>query len=155
MRFVFAVPALASAFLIALGPAAAQEWRSTGRGEGARAFFAKGGRPAGVQVACLSGGRLEITAAGNGARFPADRPVTLVLSVDGTAFSGEARVEPEAAGGGSRFVRVAEAGEAATLLAALKRGRGVEVSSPAGFMRLPLAGSGRALGALAPSCAGP
>ncbi|WP_061937482.1 hypothetical protein [Aureimonas sp. AU22] len=137
------------------GSAVAQEWRSTGKGEGGAAFFSRDGRPAGARITCLPGGRIAITAAGNGARFPADRPVTLVISVDGMGFSGEARVEPEGPGGGSRFVRVVESGETAAILAALKRGKSVEVSSPAGFMRLPLRGSGKAISALAPVCASP
>ncbi|WP_279482696.1 hypothetical protein [Aureimonas sp. SK2] len=145
--------AVLTAVLLAAGGAAAQEWRSAGTGEGARAFFAKGGRPAGVEIACLSGGRLDVTAAGNGARFPRDRVVTLVLSIDGAAFVGPARVEDEATGGGSRFVRPVAADEAGALLAALRKGRSLEVSSPAGFMRLPLTGSGRALAALGPACA--
>ncbi len=149
MRLAVAVFAL----LVATDAVSAQQWQSAGRGEGARAFFAKNGRPAGVEIACRPDGRLAVTAAGNGARFPTDRPVTLVLSVDGLAFAGEARVEAEPQGGGSRFVRVMQPGEAQALVAALKRGRNVEVSSPAGFIRLPLGGSGRALGALGPVCA--
>ncbi len=145
--------AILVALLLAAGSAGAQEWRSAGMGEGARAFFAQGGRAAGVEIACLPGGQLEVRAAGNGARFPRDRDVTVVLSVDGTAYAGSARVEDEARGGGSRFVRTVAREEANALLAALRRGRSVEVSSPAGFIRLPLTGSGRALGALAPGCA--
>ncbi len=83
-----------------------------------------------AEIACLSGGRLGVTAAGNGARFPADRPVTLVLSVDGMAYAGEARVEPE--GPGALALRAHREGkDAASLLAALKRGKSLEVSGPA------------------------
>ncbi|WP_294645101.1 hypothetical protein [uncultured Aureimonas sp.] len=151
MRVFFVLLVLAGSTV----PALSQEWRASGRGEGARAYFTLKGRPAGAEIACLSGGRLGVTAAGNGARFPADRPVTLVLSVDGMAYAGEARVEPEGAGGGSRFVRTVEGKDAASLLAALKRGKSLEVSGPAGHVRLPLTGSGRAIAALAPACAGP
>lgn len=151
MRVFFVLLVLAGSTV----PALSQEWRASGRGEGARAYFTLKGRPAGAEIACLPGGRLGVTAAGNGARFPADRPVTLVLSVDGMAYAGEARVETEGAGGGSRFVRTVEGKDAASLLAALKRGRSLEVSSPAGHVRLPLAGSGRAIAALAPACAAP
>ncbi len=101
-----------AALLAAASVAHAQEWRSSGKGEGARAFFAKGGRAAGLEIACLPGGRLKVTAAGNGARFPADRTVTLVISVDGMAYAGQARVEAEPTGGGSRFVHVADPSEA-------------------------------------------
>ncbi len=151
MRIVLACFCLVAA----VQGAAAQQWQSAGKGEGARAFFSQGGKPAGIEIACRSGGRLAITAAGNGARFPADRPATLVLSIDGMAFSGEARVESEPRGGGSRFVRETDAGEASALLSALKRGKSLEVSSLAGFMRLPLGGSGRALGAFGAACGAP
>ena len=137
--------------LAAFSPAAAtaQEWRA----DGARAGFAVSGRLAGLVFECAPGGALRTVVAGNGARFPEERDMTLVLSVDGVARLSSVRAEPDPSGG-SRFVRLDPKAEIEPLLAALRRGRVLEVSSPAGTTTLPLKGSERALTQLLARCAG-
>lgn len=154
-------PALCGLFLLALGAAslagegaaAAQEWRSAGTGAAVRAFYTQGGRPAGIEFACEAGGSIRTLVAGNGARFGGDRERTLVLSVDGVARVALVRAEPEPNGGGSRFVRRDPAAALGPFLDQLAKGRELEVSAPAGALRLPLRGSGKAIAALRKGCA--
>lgn len=141
---------LAFSFLPVFAQAAlAQEWRA----QGPLAGFTLAGKPAGLVFECAPGGRLRTLVAGNGAGFPGDRDLTLVLSVDGTARLLPVRAEADPAGG-SRFARSDSLAEAEPLLAALRRGRSLEVSSPAGRMVLPLRGSERALAQLLTRCGG-
>lgn len=142
--------ALLCALLLATlpaSPALAQQWRA----DGARAGFAKGGALAGLVFECRPGGRLRTIVAGNGASFPADRDLTVAFDVDGTAWLRPFRAEPEG-GGASRFVREEPLAEARDLLEALRRGSSLEIAGPAGRVALPLAGSGRAIGALLERC---
>ncbi|WP_182084266.1 hypothetical protein [Aureimonas sp. ME7] len=132
--------------------ALAQEWRGAGSKESARAFYVQSGRPAGIQFECVDASRVRTVVAGNGARFSSDREATLVLSVDGTARVSSVRAEDEPGGGGSRFVRIDRGADLAAFVASLKRGHKLEVSSPAGSMRLSLAGSSRALSTLEAGC---
>lgn len=132
------------------GGACAQQWGADA--DGARAGYKQNGRYAGLLLECGKEGGLRILASGNGANYPADRDMTVILSVDGFARRLTVRAEPEPAGGGSRFAATEPAGEAADLVAALRKGKVLEVSSPAGTIRLPLAGSGKALAALTQAC---
>ncbi len=152
----FAVPSLACVLVLAAAlapaPLRAQEWRSADGPEGASAGYTQAGRPAGVAFRCEGSGRIRTLVAGNGTRFGEGQGATLVFSVDGLATMLAARAEPEPRGSGSRFARTDAAGDLAPLFDALRKGRELELSSPAGHVRLPLTGSGRALGALLERC---
>ena len=143
---------LAILMLVHASEASAQEWRAEGKGTGVRATFTQKGRPAGIQFACIGEGRVRTLVSGNGARFSEDRDLSLILSVDGLARIRSIRAEREPNGTGSRFVRTDPVAALEDLFAALRKGKELELSSPAGHWRLPLKGSGNALGALLQQC---
>lgn len=147
--------AAGAALMLALtlaGAARAQEWRGETAGGSVRAAYTQKGRPAGVQFECEAPGRLRTIVSGTAARYPEGRPATLVFSVDGVATLLPAKAEAEPHGPGSRFVRSDKAAEMKPLFDRLKRGKELELSSPAGSFRLPLKGSGKALALLAERC---
>ncbi|WP_019995968.1 hypothetical protein [Aureimonas ureilytica] len=137
--------ALASAAL-------AQEWRGLGSGGPVRAAFTLKGKPAGVEFQCEAPGRVRTVVAGSGARVPDGRAATLVFSVDGVAEMLPAKAEAEPHGTGSRFARSDALSDLKPLFDRLRRGRELELSGPAGAFRLPLKGSGKALGLLVERC---
>jgi hypothetical protein len=150
------LPVLVIAACVAAGclPAGAQEWRAGEGAGGARAFFTLGGRPAGLEFACEGRGTIRTIVAGNGAQFPGGRDLTLALVVDGTAHVTSVRAEAEPNGAGSRFVRRDAAAALAPLIAALAKGKTLEVAGPTGLVALPLKGSGKAMARLASGCGG-
>ncbi|WP_062112631.1 hypothetical protein [Aureimonas sp. AU40] len=138
--------------LAGLGPSAAQEWRGEAAGGPVRAGFVLKGKPAGISFECDGPGRIRTIVAGSGARYPEGQGATLVFSVDGVATILSAKAEAEPHGAGSRFARTDAAAELKPLFERLKRGRELELSGPAGSFRLPLKGSGKALGLLGERC---
>lgn len=139
----------------ASAPSSAQEWRSDGSGSAARAFYTQKGVPAGLQFECLAGNRVRTVVSGTGGRFAPGQEATLVLSVDGLARISRVTAQDEPNGPGSRFVRTDAAADLLPLVADLKRGRVLEVSGPAGIVRLALKGSGKALSVLEGGCLRP
>ena len=138
------------------GAEAAGSWIA-GRGNaaaGARsAGYGANGVFEGLWFSCEAAGPgvLRLIVAGPGWRFDHALDQTVVASVDGTAylFSTRPEARPE---GGDRLVRAAPAAEFEPLIAALAKGRRVEISAPAGRYSLPLGGSGKALAALKAGC---
>ncbi len=134
--------------LIACGPAPAATW---GFSDGAAPSLAFDGGSAGPAFRCMGEGTVQTTVPGGGGRFQPGRAYTVTLSVDGLAFLMTMRVEPQA--GGDVFVLLRSLAESEDLLAALARGKDLEVASPAGHYRLPLDGSARGVAALRRACA--
>jgi len=141
--------------LLGTGGARAQEWRAVGEGSGTKAGFAQRGKLAGLVFGCEEPGRVRLVLSGDGSRFLDERPRTLVLSVDGLAETTTVTAEPEPGGtGASRFARTDSLSAIEPLLGRLAKGREVEVAGPSGSFRLPLKGSGAALGRLRAGCGG-
>lgn len=146
---------LAATLLLCALPARtalAQEWRGLGADGPVRAAFTLKGKPAGVEFQCEAPGRVRTVVAGSGARYPDGRAATLVFSVDGVAEMLPAKAEAEPHGPGSRFARSDALTDLKPLFDRLRRGRELELSGPAGAFRLPLKGSGKALGLLVERC---
>ena len=153
------LPPLALAALLGAGvvmPASAAGWRSDASGAGARtAGYADGGGFETIWLSCAgsSPGRLTLRFSGFAAGLPLDTAYTVVVSADGIAFLQETRPVPRT-GGGHDLARTAAFADVQPLIDALKKGKTVEVSAPAGRTTLPLTGSGKALTALEAGCKG-
>jgi hypothetical protein len=145
--------ALAAWPLIAIAaPALAQDWAFRA-GQGAAGSLAEG-ELAGVVLRCREGVQ-ELHLTHNAAAFDHERTHTIVLSVDGTAFPFEARAQPSERTGDDDFVAMTDTAALAPLLAALAKGKAVEVSAPSGRYTLGLSGSSAALSAFARACPAP
>ena len=129
-------------------PAEAAGWRFDGR-QGALSFDEGDFRPS---LRCVGSRRIAILVPGNGARFDPERSYTVSLSVDGLAFI---LSTAPAFGSGARtdFMAVAPMTAIEPLLAALAKGREVEVAGPTGRWRLPLSGSAAGVSRLRQACA--
>ena len=135
--------------LLLCGPATAASW---GFSDGAAPSLSYDGGSAGPAFRCMGEGTVQTTVPGGGGRFQPGRAYTVTLSIDGLAFLMTMRVEPQS--GGDVFVLLRSLAESEELLAALARGKDLEVASPAGHYRLPLDGTSRAVAALRRACAG-
>lgn len=139
------------------GAEAAGSWIA-GRGSaaaGARsAGYGANGAFEGLWFSCEAAGPgvLRLIVAGPGWRFDHALDQTVVASVDGTAYLFSSMPEARPEGGGDRLVHAAPAAAFEPLIAALTKGRRVEISTPAGRYSLPLGGSGKALAALKAGC---
>ncbi|RYE75851.1 MAG: hypothetical protein EOP19_25360 [Hyphomicrobiales bacterium] len=136
--------------------AAAGGWRAEPAGASARtAGYGAGRGFTTIWMSCagLPPGRLALRFSGFAAGLPTDGSYTVVVSANDIAFLQETR--PVARGdGGHDLARTASLGELQPMIDALKKGRKVEVSAPAGRVTLPLTGSGKALAALEAGCKG-
>jgi hypothetical protein len=151
-RFSF----LAGLLLVALaGPAAADGWRADPATGARTAGYAAGGGFSAIWLSCagLPPGRLSLRFSGFPAGLPLDAAYTVVVSANDIAFLETTRPVART-GGGHDLVRTASRGELQPMIEALKEGKAVEVSTPAGRVTLPLTGSGKALAALEAGCAG-
>lgn len=134
--------------LFLCGPAVAAGW---GFSDGSAPSLTYDDGSAGPAFRCMGEGTVQTTVPGGGGRFQPGRAYTVTLSVDGLAFLLTMRVEPQA--GGDVFVVLRSLAESEELLAALARGKDLEVASPAGHYRLPLDGTSRGVAALRRACA--
>ncbi|MCB8838714.1 hypothetical protein [Aurantimonas sp. VKM B-3413] len=131
-------------------PAAAQSWRVVGDMAG----LSVDGRLTGLAVAC-SGGRAEITLSGFDTKLQGGERYTAGVTVDDTAYLFETRARDDPRGPGSILVGAISKQVATPFVEALRRGRRAEVATPAGHYRIPLSGSGKALGSILPACPAP
>lgn len=113
-----------------------------------------GGQFGGLWFSCSPGGKAEAVFSGAGWRFQPGAAYTVVLSIDGTAYVLASTVRADPATGASVLVHSASLAALAPVIDALRGGKAVEVSAPAGRYSLKLAGSGKALGAFRQACAG-
>lgn len=119
------------------------------------AGLAAGGGFDGLWFSCKGAppGTLRLLVARPGWRFDDAAERTVVASVDGTAylFSAAPALRPE---GGAMLASAAPLAAFAPLIAALAKGKAIEISTPLGRYTLPLKGSGKALAALKAGCGG-
>lgn len=156
----FNAPRLLVAALLTIGTvlpaAAASGWRAQPAAASARsAGYSTGTGFTAIWLSCegLPPGRLSVNFSGFPAGLPLDAGYTVVVSANDIAFLQDTR--PVARAGGSYdLARSASFADLAPMISALKKGRSVEVSAPAGRVTLPLTGSGKALSALEAGCGG-
>ncbi|MBO0904952.1 hypothetical protein [Jiella sonneratiae] len=144
---VRAAAAALAAICLAVAPASAASaagWRY----EAGQAGLWTGGGFNGLALRC-SGGALSLAFFGFPVRLESGLSYTVVVTVDGTARRFRTRPSQRRGAAGSTLSTELSGQAAADFVEALKRGRKAEVATPAGRYDLPLAGSGKALDALA------
>lgn len=129
-------------------PAGAQSWT----GSDGTAGFAVAGDYTGLSFRCGPAGEVAMIFSGFLGGLQDGGGYTVGVSVDGTAFLYEATARAGEADGTSVLVSRGSPAGLAELIAALRKGRSVEISGPAGRYTLPLIGSGKALDKLRQTC---
>lgn len=129
-------------------PARAQSWT----GSDGTAGYAVGGVYTGLSFRCGSDGAVTMIISGFPGGLQDGAGYTVGVSVDGTAFLYEATARDGEAEGASILVSRGSPAGLSELIAALRKGRSVEISGPAGRYTIPLTGSGKALDKLRRTC---
>ncbi|HEY9056421.1 MAG TPA: hypothetical protein VIN77_04655 [Aurantimonas sp.] len=132
---------------LAAFPARAQIWTASDGTAG----YAVAGDYTGLSFRCGPDG-IAMIFSGFPGKLQDGGGYTVGVSVDGTAFLYEATARAGEADGTSILVSRGAPAGLAELIAALRKGRSVEISGPAGRYTVPLTGSGKALDKLRQTC---
>lgn len=142
------VRAVIMAVTLVASPVKAQSWATSD----ATAGFAVDGNYTGLSFRCGPAGGVAMIFSGFPGELQNGEIYTVAGSVDGTAFLFQATAREGEGAEPSRLVKESSLASLSGLIEALRKGRTVGISGPAGHYTVPLTGSGKALAVLRERC---